>query len=315
MRARTMQMRARTIVTHAFTRQMHNPTIVMRARTMQMRARTIVIRAFTMQIDNPTIVMRARTMQMRARTVVTHAFTKQMHNPTIVMRARTMQMRAHTIVGQGCSLRSNASHNPLNLPTATLARMKSIVVFCGSAEGYNELYREAAYELGAALADKNITLIYGGSKLGLMGAVADGALNNGGSVTGIIPQFLKTKEVVHEGLTEMITVQNMHERKLKMHERSDGIIALPGGWGTLEELFEMMTWAQLGLHRKPVGILNVNNYYDPLLAMLSAIENEGFVAEKCNEMMLRSYDVSELLQMMGAYIPQAIKRGITKEQT
>ena len=110
--------------------------------------------------------------------------------------------------------------------------MNSIVVFCGSGEGYNECYREAAYELGQTLAARNVHVVYGGAKVGLMGALADGVLNNGGHIIGVIPEFLKTKEVAHEGLTELITVHTMHERKLKMHELCDGIIAMPGGWGS-----------------------------------------------------------------------------------
>ena len=126
--------------------------------------------------------------------------------------------------------------------------MKSIVVFCGSGDGYNETYRETAYLLGKTLAAQDIRIIYGGAKVGLMGALADGALQHGGKITGVIPYFLKTKEVVHDGLTELITVDTMHERKLKMSELGDGIITMPGGWGTMEELFEMLTWGQLGLH-------------------------------------------------------------------
>src|SRR4051812_204648 len=117
--------------------------------------------------------------------------------------------------------------------------MKSIVVFCGSSEGYHESYRETAFQLGEMLAANKIRIIYGGAKVGLMGAMADGALQQGGEVIGIIPDFLKTTEVAHEGLTELITVGTMHDRKLKMHEMSDGVIAMPGGWGTMEELFEM----------------------------------------------------------------------------
>lgn len=176
--------------------------------------------------------------------------------------------------------------------------MKSIVVFCGSGDGYNEVYRETAYQVGEYLAAHKIRIIYGGAKIGLMGAVADGALAAGGEVIGVIPDFLKVKEVVHEGLTQMITVATMHERKLRMHELSNGIIALPGGWGTMEELFEMLTWRQLGLHSKPVGLLNINGYYDPLNALTGMMVQEGFLHEEVSASLLVSESIEDLLQMM-----------------
>lgn len=192
--------------------------------------------------------------------------------------------------------------------------MKSIVVFCGSADGYSELYKEAAYELGAILAERRVELVFGGGKVGLMGAVADGALNNGGKVIGVIPDFLKTKEVGHEGLTKLITVDSMHARKLRMHELSDGIIAMPGGWGTMEELFEMMTWGQLGLHQKPIGILNVNGFYDAFTALVTNMVTEGFLKEIYQEMLLVSPDPLELLDMMNNYTPPEVKKWIDKEE-
>ncbi len=176
--------------------------------------------------------------------------------------------------------------------------MKSIVVFCGSGDGYNEVYRETAYQVGEYLAAHKIRIIYGGAKIGLMGAVADGALTAGGEVIGVIPDFLKVKEVAHEGLTQMITVATMHERKLRMHELSNGIIALPGGWGTMEELFEMLTWRQLGLHSKPVGLLNINGYYDPLNALTGMMVQEGFLHEEVSASLLVSESIEDLLQMM-----------------
>jgi len=183
--------------------------------------------------------------------------------------------------------------------------MKSIVVFCGSSYGYNEIYADTAYQVGSLLAEKNIELIYGGSKLGLMGAVAEGALQNGGRVTGIIPRFLRTKEIAHENLTELVLVETMHERKLKMHERSDGILALPGGWGTMEELFEMMTWAQLGLHSKPIGVLNINGFYEPFMAFLNNMVTEGLLKEDCMKMLMMSSDIFEVLENMWKYEPPA----------
>lgn len=193
--------------------------------------------------------------------------------------------------------------------------MKSIVVFCGSGEGYNESYREAAYELGQLLASRNIRIIYGGAKVGLMGALADGALHGGGLITGVIPYFLKTKEVVHEGISELITVDTMHERKLKMHDLSDGIIAMPGGWGTMEELFEMLTWSQLGLHTKPVGLLNVNGYYDALKVFCDSMVTEGFLDECVSSTLLMSGSMEELLDMMHAYEPPATPKLLTKKMT
>lgn len=194
--------------------------------------------------------------------------------------------------------------------------MKSIVVFCGSSYGYPETYADVAYQVGVVLAEKNIEVVYGGSKLGLMGSVAEGALQNGGKVVGIIPHFLQTKEIAHEHLSELVLVDTMHERKLKMHERSDGIIALPGGWGTMEELFEMMTWAQLGLHRKPIGILNVNGFYEPLLVFLNNMVTEGFLKEEFMKMIIVSEDIFELLGNMWDYQPATdIPKWMSKQKT
>lgn len=181
--------------------------------------------------------------------------------------------------------------------------MKSIAVFCGSKEGYNELYYEAAYGLGAMLATRGIRIIYGGARVGLMGAVAEGALEQGGKVIGVIPQALKTKEVAHEGLTQLITVNTMHERKMKMHELSDGVIVLPGGWGTMDEMFEILTWGQMGLHSKPVGLLNVNGYYEALKALSENMVQEGFIEECTNKRLIMAWTADELLEQMEAYEP------------
>ena len=193
--------------------------------------------------------------------------------------------------------------------------MKSIVVFCGSGEGNKPVYKEAAHILGTTLAMQGIRLIYGGARVGIMGAVAEAALAAGGEVIGVIPNFLRTKEVAHEGLTQLIVTENMHERKLKMHELSDGIIALPGGWGTMEELFEMLTWAQLGLHVRPVGLLNVNGYYDPLKAMCDTMVQEGFLSECMNTTLLISESAEDLLEQMMEYTPQPVPKWITKQTT
>ena len=155
--------------------------------------------------------------------------------------------------------------------------MKAITVFCGSNSGFKEVYQQQAFLLGKKLAGENIGVVYGGARIGLMGAVADGALQNGGKVYGVIPEFLRSKEIAHEGLTELILVTSMHERKVKINELSDGVIALPGGFGTMEELFEMLTWAQLGLHKKPIALLNTNGFYDCLIKAAETMVIEGFL--------------------------------------
>lgn len=193
--------------------------------------------------------------------------------------------------------------------------MKNITVYCGSSEGYDETYREMAYALGAAFADKHIGLVYGGGKIGLMGAVAEGCLQNGGRVQGVIPTFLRTKEVAHEGVTEMVVVETMHERKIKMYEACDGIITLPGGWGTMEEFFEMLTWAQLGLHTKPIGILNINGYYDSLKALIGHMVQEGFLKEEVADILLVSDSIDELLDMMAQYQPPDLTQYLHKRTT
>lgn len=192
--------------------------------------------------------------------------------------------------------------------------MKSIVVFCGSSEGTDFQVLVSAVKLGATLAEGNITLVYGAAKIGVMGKVAQGALDKGGKVIGVIPDFLMLKEVYHPGLTQLIITENMHERKLKMHELSDGIITLPGGYGTLEELFEMITWAQLGLHQKPIGILNTNGFYDDLLAMLRKMVAQGFLKKENYEMLLVDETVEGLLKKMKEYKPLPLPKWIQKNQ-
>lgn len=186
--------------------------------------------------------------------------------------------------------------------------MNSIAVFCGSREGYNEAYRETAYAVGAALASAGIEMVYGGGKIGLMGAVAEGALQNDGKVTGVIPTFMQTKEIAHDGLTSLVLTSTMHERKIKMYELCDAVIVLPGGWGTMDEMFEMLTWGQLGLHQKPVGLLNVNGYYDSLKVLINNMVQEGFLEENISEMLLMSDSIDELLELIRNYeAPQADK--------
>jgi uncharacterized protein (TIGR00730 family) len=193
--------------------------------------------------------------------------------------------------------------------------MKSVLVFCGSSAGLNECYVNAAAVLGATLARQCARIIYGGAKVGLMGTVANAALDNGGEVVGVIPDFLKTKEVAHESLTELITVGTMHERKLKMFELSDSMIALPGGWGTMEEMFEMLTWGQLGLHNKPIGLLNINGYYDPLEALCKTMVKEGFLPAETSEILITDRSMENLLEKMKAYQPPPRPKWISKERT
>jgi uncharacterized protein (TIGR00730 family) len=192
--------------------------------------------------------------------------------------------------------------------------MKRITVFCGSSSGTDDLYHSQAFALGETLAKRNIELVYGGAKVGLMGAVADGVLKQGGRVIGVLPNFLKHKEIAHAGLTDLILVETMHERKTKMHELSDGIIAMPGGFGTLEELFEMLTWAQLGLHKKPMALFNVAGFYDPLIAMVQTMVDKGFLKEINQNMLLISDAIDDLLDQMKNYVPPAIGKWITKEE-
>lgn len=186
--------------------------------------------------------------------------------------------------------------------------MKSIVVFCGSSKGENPKYTQQGYSLGKTLAEQEITLIYGGAKIGVMGEVAKGALDANGIVIGVIPDFLKIREVFHIGLTELIVTQDMHQRKLKMHELSDGIIMLPGGYGTLEEFFEMLTWAQLGLHQYPIGILNTNGFYTELMNMLDKMVDQGFVKKENYDMILVDDSVDSLLAQMEKYQPLPVPK-------
>ena len=179
--------------------------------------------------------------------------------------------------------------------------MKTIAVYCGSSSGNNVVYKENARATGRFLAQKGIDLIFGGGKVGLMGVLADAALEAGGKVTGVIPGFLQTKEVAHEKLNELIVVENMHARKALIQEMSDGFIALPGGYGTLEEFFEMLTWGQLGLHPKPVGLLNIAGFFDHILASLDHMVQEGFVHKINREMVLCDRKTEDLFEQMQAY--------------
>lgn len=192
--------------------------------------------------------------------------------------------------------------------------MKSITVFCGSSYGSEEIYKEQAVLLGQTLAKQNIQLVYGGANVGLMGAVADGALQEGGKVIGVLPHFLQSKEIAHQDLTELILVETMHERKTKMNDLCDGVIVLPGGYGTLEEFFEMITWAQLGLHKKPIAILNINGFYDDLIKLVQNMVDKGFLKQINQDMLLVSDSIEKLLEKMKNYRASSVGKWISKEE-
>lgn len=182
--------------------------------------------------------------------------------------------------------------------------IKSICLFCGSSAGHKPIYREAAEHFGATLAARGITLVYGGGDVGLMGVAADAALAAGGKVIGVIPRSLMDMEVGHLGLTEMHVVETMHERKALMASRSDAFIALPGSFGTLDEMFEVLTWNQIGAHDKPVGLLNVAGYYDALLTFVKHIEMEGFLRPQ-HVPLLRVHDeLDGLLDLLEHPLPK-----------
>jgi uncharacterized protein (TIGR00730 family) len=181
--------------------------------------------------------------------------------------------------------------------------INAVAVYCGASFGSNPAYAKIATQVGQGLARKGITLVYGGGRAGLMGQVADAALSAGGKVIGIIPERLMNKEAGHLGLTELIVVPDMHVRKSMMIAKADAFITLPGGVGTLEELFEVWTWLQLGYHRKPVGLLNVDGYYDPLLAMMNHTVDQGFMREENNAQLLADTSLDGLLAQMYGFKP------------
>ncbi|WP_027091004.1 TIGR00730 family Rossman fold protein [Cohnella thermotolerans] len=185
--------------------------------------------------------------------------------------------------------------------------MNKVAVYCGSSDGASDAYKAGARALGRELAERGVALVYGGACVGIMGAVADAVLEAGGQAIGIMPAFLQNREIAHRGLSELVVVETMHERKAKMAEQADGFIALPGGPGTLEEFFEIFTWAQLGLHRKPFGLLNVNGYYDPLVELLRHMAKERFMQEQYLSAMIVEEDPARLLDRFSAYTPPAVK--------
>ena len=186
--------------------------------------------------------------------------------------------------------------------------MKRITVFCGSSLGDNDSYAKQAYLLGKTLAKQNIELVYGGAKVGLMGKLANGVIDNGGYTIGIIPDFLQAAELAHEELSELIIVKTMHERKAIMNNLSDGFITLPGGLGTLEEFFEMLSLAQLNLHYKPIAILNTNGFFNELINMIKQMIAKGFVQQIILDMIIISDNIDDLLNKMANYKPSKIRK-------
>lgn len=193
--------------------------------------------------------------------------------------------------------------------------MRSVCVYCGSNTGRDPRFAEGAAELGRLLAEQGLTLVYGGGGGGLMGALADAALAAGGRVTGVIPWALVRWEQAHEGLSEQLVVNSMRERKQAMADRADAFIALPGGIGTLEEIFEMISWAQLGVHHKPCAFLNLAGYYDPLLAFLDQSVDEALLRPRTREMILVDEDALRLLERLSAYRSPISDRWLEPDQT
>ena len=195
------------------------------------------------------------------------------------------------------------------------ASLKRICVFAGSNSGARVEYVAAARELGRELAQRRLGLVYGGARVGLMGALADEALSGGGRVIGVMPEALVAKEIAHRGLSELRVVKSMHERKATMADLADGFVALPGGWGTMEEFFEVLTWGQLGLHRKPCGLLNIQGYFDRLLSFAEHCVDEGFVKREHRSMISVSSSANELLDGLAAYEAPVVKKWIDRAET
>ena len=193
--------------------------------------------------------------------------------------------------------------------------LKSICVFCGSSVGNEAEYRDSAHDLGRVIAESGRSLVYGGGNIGLMGVVADSVLSSGGEVIGVIPQNLVDLEVAHRGLTELRVVDSMHQRKQMMSDLSDAFVILPGGLGTLEEFFEVWTWGQLGLHRKPYGILNVSGYYDSLLDFLDQAVRHKFVRAEHRELLIVEDDGNQLLNRLDSHNVPALPKIVNRSAT
>jgi len=192
--------------------------------------------------------------------------------------------------------------------------MKNIAVFCGSSEGNDLSIISEAYQLGETFARKNITLVYGAARIGIMGKVAQGVTDNAGKLIGVVPEFLKRKEIVNDNLTELIVTENMHDRKIIMYEKSDAFIIIPGGFGTMDEFFEITTWGQLGLHTKPIGILNSNGYFDALLKQFEIMVLKGFLKQDNLDAVVVDSTISGLFKKMANYKPLIAPKWLKKDQ-
>lgn len=192
--------------------------------------------------------------------------------------------------------------------------MKTICVYCGSSDKIKPAFIQAAYELGKVIASKGLQLVYGAGSTGLMGAVANGTLENGGRVIGVIPELFNTPRLAHQGLTRLEVVEDMHQRKARLADLADAFVALPGGFGTLEELFEILTWAQIGLHQKPVGLLNIFQYYDPLIEMINRANLEGFIYQEHQGLFVAADDPHTLLEALANHNhPDGLERWLTRD--
>jgi hypothetical protein len=196
-----------------------------------------------------------------------------------------------------------------------MADLRSLCVYCGSSPGFDPRYADVAAKLGALLAAEGIRLVYGGGAVGLMGVLADAVMAGGGEVIGVIPRGLFGREVGHEGLTELREVASMHERKQLMFELADGFVALPGGYGTLEELAEITTWSQLGIHSKPIALLNVAGFWQPLVNFVDSAVREGFVKERQRGLIVVVEEVSQLLDALAGYQVEAVDKWLGLSET
>lgn len=195
-----------------------------------------------------------------------------------------------------------------------MSSVRAVCVFCGSSPGADPAFEHAARRMGRAIAERGLALVYGGAKVGLMGVVADAALDAGGEVFGVLPRGLAAKELAHTGLTRLEVVESMHERKARMAELSDGFVGLPGGIGTLEEVFEVWTWGQLGFHAKPLGFLNVAGFYDPLRAFLNHMTDQAFLKPMHRDMAIFADTPDAVLGAFAAYRPPATDKWMEREQ-
>ena len=210
----------------------------------------------------------------------------------------------------------NERHHPPNYNSTTnySKTMDKICIYCGSSDKIPQAYLDAAYKMGQTVARAGHTVIYGAGSTGMMGAVADGALATGGEVWGVMPKIFDTPQLAHQKLTRYEVTDTIHSRKARMAELADGFIALPGGFGTLEELFEIITWAQIGLHRKPIGLLNIRGYYDPLLAMTNHAAAEGFLYTEHLQLFTAATSPQALLEQMNAHrLPDGLERWVERE--